>query len=255
MSAGTTLYSFLYPRRVVFGEVALPPSSSIRQHAVRIGVIVAALAIMAFFFLPTIIPGQRILPGDWTPLSTSFLTDILYGTLALAMIAALPLVNPKRARNLLIEPGGFAGFAVRYATFGILWTGIALGLEAAQGGGLSSLTDTQRLQNLVNFTFFVGVAEELLFRCALSEYFGGIWSTIAFAGYHAFAYSVTAGVGWGLLIAMGTAGLYGAIFLWEYKAFGLSAAMASHTALDLGSSGTIGLATTHATPFVLAFLP
>lgn len=240
-----SIESFLHPRRVVFSDAAFVPRESRNRHMVRIGVIVALLGVEGFFLLPTVLPSQQILPGDWTPLFTSFLVDFMYATLALGAIAALPLVNPRKAANLVLEPGGFAGFTVRYAIFGAAWTAISLGLlfAGSSGGGAIGLTDTQRLQSLVSFGIFVGPAEELFFRCALTEYFGGIASTVVFAVYHSFAYSATYGVSIGLLYAMIEAGVFGAIFLWEYKAFGLSAAIASHTAFDLVSSGTVGLHT------------
>ena len=251
MAARDELRSLLTPRPITFAK---PTSSGYRNaHHVRLGMIGALIVLQTFLYLPTIIPNQQVLPGDWTPFGPGFLTDLIYSSISLGMIAALPLVSQNRAQNLTIEPGGFAGFTVRYSIFLLAWIAVLLGISIGGTAAGVSLTDTQRLQGMVEIGAFVAVSEELFFRCALYEFFGGtlyaaIGATLAFGAWHSFAYSITTGLNWGLLWAMLKASFYGAVFFVLYKAFGLSAAIASHTAVDLVTGGVITV------PHSLAFL-
>lgn len=214
----------------------------------RIGSILVVIVVQIFFWLETVV-NSPILPGDWAPLEVSFQVDVIYSTLALGMVAALPLYSPEKARNLVVQPGGIYGFAILYALFGFAWTlGMVAYLHFSGGVAASSVPDTTRLQELIQFVVMVSVGEELFFRVALDAYWGGLASTVIFGGFHLWAYSSAPGAllpggEWILVQQIVSAMFFGAIFWAIYKFWGIGAAMVSHAAFDLVTSGAVGLNT------------
>lgn len=241
-----TYFAYLRPRKVRRGAVLddlLPPVQNARSvYFKRLGAIALVTAIQTLLWIQTIVQSP-LLPGNWAQYQTAFLVDVIYSNSALGLIALLPLFSPKKSKELVVQPGGAPGLGVTYSMFSVVGLIAFIGLNVL-GGHVSGsqFTDVQVLQGLVQVCLFVSVSEELFFRVAWSEYIGGIGSSVLFGFFHIWAYSTGTGAvfGWDLLVHLGVAAFYGAIFYFAYYFWGIGAAIGLHTAYDLVASGLVG---------------
>lgn len=262
MAVGDAVYSgfrnFVRGSRPITYKALLPPKEVLNQrHLIHISAMIVALIVQLFFWLETIV-NSPILPGDWSQFSTTFEVDIIYSSLALGMIAALPLYSKRKQAELVIQPDGLYGFAIGYAIFALAWTFLMVLVLWLQGNGVvpGTTDDTLKLQELVEFVAMVSVGEELFFRVAVSAYWGGLASSVIFGLFHLWAYSSAPGAlapgnEWNLVKNLVEAMFFGAVFWFIYFKWGVGAAMGSHAGFDLVSSGAIGLDTTWLSHFGL----
>lgn len=240
MATGGTL-TYLHWRSPRLGQYAFPPLDPKRAHVARISAMVGVVTLQALFYVQTLV-NSPALPGNWAPLSPAFLLNLIYDSMALGAIGLLPLAKPKAARELVVQPGGYEGFVVTWAVFALLWTVGEIGYGALAGGvGTQVLTDTVRLQNLISFALMVAVSEELFFRVALTEYFGGILGSVVFGLFHVWVATVNGQpVNLQLAVSLGWTMFLGGVFFVEYRLWGIGAAMGSHAGVDVVASGAVG---------------